>query len=89
MDNSETLTGLKTQFLDNVEGGNLSEKIGSLISQFGISSDDLKNISVSALIFKMMNQSNDSGQQGMLSELLSAVKSAGIGDLTPNSLGIK
>ncbi|MFT5601657.1 MAG: putative membrane protein YqiK [Flavobacteriales bacterium] len=89
MDNSETLTGLKTQFLDNVEGGNLSEKIGSLISQFGINAQDLKDISVSALIFRMMNQSQDSNQQGMLSELLSAVKSAGIGDLTPNSLGIK
>lgn len=89
LDNSATLTGLKDQLLDGVEGGSLNEKIGSLINQFGISSDDLKNLSISALVFRMMNETDDSKTQGVLSGLMSAVKSAGIADLTADSLGIK
>ena len=89
LDNSETLSSLKTQLLDGVEGGSLNEKISSLINQFGISSDDLKNLSVTALIFNMMKEAKDDKTQGVLSGLLSAVQSAGIGDLTPSSLGIK
>ena len=67
----------------------LNEKIQNLIGQFGITSDDLKNISVATLIFKMMQENKDEKQQGVLSSLLTAVKSAGIGDLTPHSLGIR
>lgn len=89
LDNSETLSSLKGQLLDGVEGNSLNEKIRSLINQFGISSDDLKNLSVTALIFNMMQQAKDDKTQGILSGLLSAVNSAGIGDLTANSLGIK
>ena len=89
LDNSETLSSLKGQLLDGVEGNSLNEKIRSLINQFGISSDDLKNLSVTALIFNMMQQAKDDKTQGVLSGLLSAVNSAGIGDLTANSLGIK
>lgn len=88
IDNSETLSELKDQLLDSVEGNSLNEKISSLIGQFGISSDDLKNLSISALIFKMMKETDDNKTQGMLSGLLSAVKSAGISDLTAESLGI-
>ena len=88
IDNSETLTNLKDNLMDGIEGNSLNEKIQNLIGQFGISSDDLKNLSISTLIFKMMQESNDSQTDGVLSELMKAVKSAGIGDLTPNSLGI-
>ena len=88
LSNSETLNSLKVHLLEGVEGESLNEKIQSLIGQFGITSDDLKNISVTALIFKMMQETNDEKQQGVLNSLLSAVKSAGIGDLTPHSLGI-
>jgi uncharacterized membrane protein YqiK len=88
IDNSSTLTELKGHLLDNVEGDSLNDKIKNLISQFGISSDDLKNLSVSVLIFRMMQESNDANTQGILNSLMTAVKSAGIGDLTPSALGI-
>ncbi|NEN23681.1 flotillin family protein [Cryomorpha ignava] len=89
IDNSGTLGQLKTQLLDGIDGSTLKEKIGSLVDQFGISSDDLKNLSVSALIFKMMQENSDDKQQGVLNSLLSAAKAAGIGEKTPHSLGIK
>jgi len=89
LSNSETLDNFKTQLLDNIEGESLSDKIQGLIGQFGVSSDDLKNVSVSALVLKMMQESKDAKQQGVLNSLLTAIKSAGISDLTPDSLGIK
>ncbi|PCI97686.1 MAG: flotillin [Flavobacteriales bacterium] len=88
LENSPTLKDLKEQLLDNIEGSSLSEKIGNLINQFGISSEDLKNLSVTTLIFKMMQETKDTKTHGVLNGLMSAVKSAGIGDLTPVSLGI-
>lgn len=88
IDNSATLTDLKGSLMDGIEGNSLSEKIQHLIGQFGISSDDLKNLSISTLIFKMMQESKSPKTDGVLSELMTAIKGAGIGDLTPNSLGI-
>lgn len=88
LDNSETLTSLKTHLLDDVAGDSLSEKIQNLIGQFGISAEDLKNMSVTALIFKMMQQNDDEKKQSMLNGLLQAVKAAGIGDRTAYDLGI-
>ncbi len=89
MNNSSTLTEVKGEFLETIEGDSLNEKIGSLIHKFGVSSNDLKNLSITALIFNMMKENDDSQTQGVLSTILNAVKSAGIGDLTPESLGIK
>lgn len=89
IDNSETLESLKTQLLENVEGDTLSDKFQSLIGQFGIDSEDLKNLSVSALILRMMSETSDSSQRSTLNSLLTAVRGAGIADLTPASLGIK
>lgn len=88
IDNSETLKGLKSHFLDDIEGSSLKEKIQNLIRQFGIDSEDLKNLSVSMLIFKMMQQTNDSKEKGMLEELLKMAKTTGIDNVTPSSLGI-
>src|SRR5690606_23446209 len=85
IDNSNTLGELKNQLLDGVDGSSLKGKIGSLVDQFGISSDDLKNLSVAALIFKMMQENGDVKQQGILNSLLSAAKAAGIADRTPSS----
>lgn len=88
INNSETLTDLKGRLLDNVEGGSLQEKIKNLIHQFGIDAEDLKNLSVSTLIFKMIQETKDSETKSMLGELMNTAKLAGIENLTPDALGI-
>ncbi len=89
INNSAILTELKGQLLDEVDGRNLNEKIRSLIDQFGISSEDLKNLSISTIVFRMMQENNNTSTTGVLNDLMSAVKSAGIGDITPSALGIQ
>ena len=51
--------------------------IRKFVSQFGLKSDDIKNLSVSALIIKLMGQADDS-QKGILKALLDTVKKSGI-----------
>lgn len=90
LDNSETLTEVKDHILLGAgEGDSMADRIKGLVNQFGVTSEDLKNLSVSALIFKMMKENNDPNTQGVLSNLMEMAKNAGVSDLTPNSLGIK
>jgi len=53
-----------------------------------VSSNDVKNLSISALIYKMMkNESNDE-KKGLLNQLLDLAKKTGLADHTAGSLGL-
>ncbi|MCI5056339.1 MAG: flotillin family protein [Flavobacteriales bacterium] len=80
IDNSETLSEVKSQLL-NGGSGNLKENIQNLIKELNISSDDVKNLTVSALLYKMISKSSNGGQKGMLEELYTMAKNAGLSDL--------
>ena len=76
VENSEVLGDLKGTLLgDNPE--DTKKNINKFVSQFGLGSDDIKNLSVSALIIKLMTDADDS-QKGMLKGLLDTVKKSGI-----------
>lgn len=87
IENSPTLGQFKEELLEG--NGNLADNIKGMISRFGVTSDDLKNYTISSLVFKLMNETNSDNDKSVLSNLLSAAKSAGIQDNTPDSLGIK
>ncbi len=53
-----SLQEVKTALLHSNGGGGLKENLRKLVDQFGVSSDDLKNLTVSALLLKMMNQTD-------------------------------
>lgn len=89
LDNSPVLTDVKDHLLDNMDGENMGERIRSLINQFGVTSEDLKNLSVANLLIKMNSDASDSKTKGILGQLLETVNKAGIGNLTADSLGIK
>lgn len=76
VENSEMLGDLKGTLIgDNPE--ETKANIRKFVSQFGLKSDDIKNLSVSALIVKLMSKADDS-QKGMLRSLLDTVKQSGI-----------
>ena len=89
LNNSPVLTEVKDHLLDNSEGANMGEKIRSLIGQFGVTSEDLKNLSVANLLIRMNQEAGDSKTKGILASLLETVNKAGVGNLTPDALGIK
>ena len=74
-----TLQDVKGALLHTNGGGGLKENLRKIIDQFGVSSDDLKNLTVSALLLKMMNQTDGKEKAG-LSQMLDMARTAGLAD---------
>ena len=60
--------------------GNLIAKVTDFANKYGIGSDDIKNLSIAALITKIMNSTNNKDDQSFLSNLFNLAKSLGISD---------
>lgn len=74
---SQTLTDIKdTFFTGNPE--QFKAELDRYIDMFGVTSDDLKNLSVAALIGQMMGQTSDQGIMGRLQGMLSAANQTGV-----------
>ncbi|MFY0672542.1 MAG: flotillin family protein [Bacteroidia bacterium] len=90
INNSKMVTQLKDNLLDGgADGQSFTESIKQLINRFGITSEDLKNMSISMLLFRMMNQAEDSETKGFVTKLIDLAKGMGVSDQSPSSLGIK
>lgn len=88
IDNSDTLSTMRHQLLDDGSGETFMDKIGKLIAGSNVTSNDLKNLSISALIYKMMKDTKSEEQKGLLGQLLDLAKRTGLADMTADSLGI-
>ncbi|MFN3405319.1 MAG: flotillin family protein [Cytophagaceae bacterium] len=88
VDNSKVFTGIKDSLLgDGSE--NVIERIQNILASHGISSADIKNLSISALLLRLSSQTVDNALKSTLDTLLKDVKAAGIADQTVSSLGLK
>ncbi len=85
--NSQVLGDVKDTLLGS-DSETTKEQIQKFISQFGVTSEDIKNLSISALMMKLMSQA-DKGQKGLLNSLLQTVKDLGIGDMPARKFGLK
>ena len=56
---------------------------------FGIGTEDMKNLSVAALIGQMMGLTNDQGMMGQLQGLISMANRAGLSAAKATSLNLK
>ncbi|MCP4456057.1 MAG: flotillin family protein [Planctomycetes bacterium] len=87
VDNSDVLTDLKDTFLGE-DADATRQKIQQFVSRFGVTSGDLKNLTISALIVKLMAQA-DEGDKGMLNSMLDTIKQLGLGNVKASQLGLK
>ncbi|RFP65966.1 flotillin family protein [Hymenobacter lapidiphilus] len=78
--NSEVLSSVKDTFFGEDGGGDFKANLRRFVDQFGLSSDDMKNLSVSALLLKLMSQANDDATRSTIKQLTSTAKALGIGD---------
>lgn len=85
---SETITQIKNAFLSTDGGTSFKENIGQLLKSFNVSSEDLKNLTISALLFKMMGSASDENTKNSLRQMMSLAKSAGLDNETPRTLGL-
>ncbi len=88
VNNSEIFSKVKTQLLDNADGVSMVDKIKTLIKESDLDSEDIKNLSITALLVRLLAQTNDPEKKGLLQQLMSLAQSSGMGNKTASSLGI-
>ena len=76
VDNSRVLEDVKETFF-NGNPDYFKAKLKEWIAQFGVSSEDLKNLTVSALLTKMLPQA-EGDVKGQISNLLGAAERFGL-----------
>lgn len=77
IENSATLTDVKETFF-NGDPGYFRTQLREWIDLFGVSSEDLKNLTVSALLTRFMNEAGDESTRGKIGAMLGAAKRFGI-----------
>jgi len=77
--NSETLTDIKNTFF-NGNPDYFEDQLQTFISRFGMSFEDVKNLSVAALISQLLMKADSDEDKSVLNRLLATVKNLGISD---------
>ncbi|MDO7875483.1 flotillin family protein [Hymenobacter sp. ASUV-10] len=85
--NSEVLGTVKDAFF-GADGGDFKENLRRFVDKFGLSSDDVKNLSISALLLQMMNKAGDDATRNTITQLASTAKALGIGDKMVKTLNL-
>lgn len=87
-DKSEIINTVKEQLLSSTNGETVLDKIRGLIAGSNIKTEDVKNLTVSALLMKLIKSAKSEDDQSMLSELLAMAKRFGIDSTNAGSLGL-
>ena len=86
--NSEVLTDVKETFF-NGDPEHFKGELQRYVDMFGVTTDDLKNLSVAALIGQMMGLTDDAGVYGKLQGLMSMANRTGLSKAVSSSLKLK
>ncbi len=87
VNNSEVLTDLREALL-GPDAEAAREQIQEFINRFGMSSEDIKNLTISGLMLKLMAEAKGD-DKGVLKGILDTVKQLGVGDVKASKLGLK
>ena len=79
VNNSSVLSDVKETFF-NGDPDYFRNQLAEFVDQFGISSEDLKNLTIAGLIGQMLGQAESGGARGQLENLLNMARQTGIGD---------
>jgi uncharacterized membrane protein YqiK len=86
--NSDVLTDVKNTFFSGESNGDFRANLKKFTDHFGVSFEDVKDMTVTALLAKFMLDSDDDATTSALKRLQRVVQSAGMGDRKVASLGI-
>lgn len=88
IDNSDTLSKVKSQLLDDVDGETFIDKVRTLVTDSNIKSEDIKNLTISALITQMIAKTTDTKRKGLLNQFLDLANQFGVANVSSDSLGL-
>ena len=87
--NSEVLSTVKDTFFGHDGGGDFKANLRKFVNQFGMSSEEMRNLSVSALLLQLMNKAGDEKTRSTISQLSSTAAALGIGDKLVKTIDLK
>lgn len=85
VEGSRVLSDVRHTFF-NGNAEHFRTQLQNFVSQFGMDSEDLKNLSISALIGKMITQADDESMRHRLTHLLETARQVGLGDTLGSAL---
>lgn len=85
VNNSRTLTDIKEAFF-NGESEHFQKQVRLWVNQFGIGSEDIKNLTISALLAKLMASTSDTSLKAVMNAALAAVKNRGLAEAPAESV---
>ncbi len=89
VDNSHVLEQVKDTFFGgDGNNGDFKENLRNFVDQFGISMQDIKDLSVANLLNKMAGQTTDKSMLAKIGQLLGVANLTGVADKGIDSLGI-
>lgn len=86
--NSEVLGTVKDAFFGLDGGSDFKTNLRRFVHQFGLSSDDVKNLSVSALLLQLLNKADTPATRDTLTQLAGTAQALGIGDKPVKTLNL-
>jgi len=85
VNNSATLTDIKTTFF-NGDPEHFKARLAQWVKDFGIKTEDLKNLTVAALLGKMIASAEDDGVKSTIKSALALVKEKGLGEVKASAV---
>ena len=82
--NSATLTDIKETFF-NGDPEHFKTQLRQWVADFGIKTEDLKNLTLSALLAKLVASTDDAGVKATIKSALALVKEKGLGEVAATS----
>ena len=78
--NSSTLTDIKNTFFDGGSPEQFKARLSQWVSDFGIKSEDLKNLTIAALLSRMIAGSKDNALKSILHSAMDTARDVGLAD---------
>ena len=88
VNNSEVLSEVKNTFFDGTGSDDFKENLMNFTSKFGINLEDVKDMTVAAVLGKMLFESDDDNTTGGLKRMQKYLKNAGLIDRKVGTLGL-
>src|SRR5690606_799666 len=88
IDNSQALLDVKNTFFSPNGGTDFKSQLKGFMDKFGFSPEDIRNLTISALLLKMMNGTDSHQTRSSLQQLNDLAKSIGLSDKTLDAIGM-
>ncbi|MCW3788434.1 flotillin family protein [Plebeiibacterium sediminum] len=88
VNNSTVLKQVKDTFFSTEDGTSFKDNIRRFIDQFGVNSEDIKNMTLSNLLYKLGNAADSEGDKKSIFNMLDIAKSLGLSNKSASEIGI-